>query len=101
MRYTTKTFFMKNKPYYFVFMLCFVLLCLLCVTDAEAQCAMCRSSVESNITNESSRVGLGLNKSILYLLSLPYLLIASLAYLWYRNSSWQKPKKFDFQWKKS
>ncbi len=84
----------------YIFYIIFALLFFFCVTDAEAQCAMCRSSVESNITNQSSKIGLGLNKGILYLLSLPYLLIASLGYLWYRNSSIQKPKKFDFQWKR-
>ena len=84
----------------YIFYIIFTLLFLFCITDVEAQCAMCRSSVESNITNQSSKIGLGLNKGILYLLSLPYLLIASLGYLWYRNSSVQKPKKFDFQWKK-
>ena len=88
---------MKTK---YIFLALFILCFLLISTDVEAQCAMCRSSVESNITNQSSKIGLGLNKGILYLLSLPYLLIASLGYLWYRNSSVQKPKKFDFQWKK-
>jgi hypothetical protein len=93
---------MKTK-FCYLFFIAFLVIFLGCITsiDAEAQCAMCRSSVESNITNANSKVGLGLNKGILYLLSLPYLLIASLAYLWYRNSDWQKPKRFEFQWKKS
>jgi hypothetical protein len=84
----------------YIFYIILALLFFVCIIDVEAQCAMCRSSVESNITNQSSKIGLGLNKGILYLLSLPYLLIASLGYLWYRNSSVQKPKKFDFQWRK-
>ncbi len=88
---------MKTK---YVFFALIILIFFVTITDAEAQCAMCRSSVESNIINSSSKIGLGLNKGILYLLSLPYLMIASVGYLWYRNSSLQKPKRFDFQWKK-
>jgi hypothetical protein len=89
---------MKNKHFLLLGGL-FVLLLFVGITDVEAQCAMCRSSVESNITNESSKIGLGLNRGILYLLSLPYLLIATLAFLWYRNSRLQKPKKFGLQFR--
>ncbi len=90
---------MITKHYYLVCFVFLVTFLVFGINDAEAQCAMCRSSVESNITNANSKVGLGLNSGILYLLSLPYLLIASLAYLWYRNSRLQKPKKFDFQFR--
>jgi hypothetical protein len=89
---------MKTKYLFFTLI---ILLFFVTMSDVDAQCAMCRSSVESNITNQSSSIGLGLNKGILYLLSLPYLMIAGVGYLWYKNSSLQKPKKFDFQWKKS
>jgi hypothetical protein len=88
---------MKRNQLILICSLVLVFFCCFAAFDAEAQCAMCRSSVESNITNANSKIGLGLNKGILYLLSLPYILIASLAYLWYRNSRLQKPKKFIFQ----
>ena len=64
-----------------------VVLCLAGV-DAQAQCAMCRSSVESSHSdhNKLSRFGSGLNKGILYLMAIPYILGGTVGYLWYRNS---------------
>jgi hypothetical protein len=51
-----------------------------------AQCAMCRAGVENNMNNGDASVGAGLNAGILYLLSMPYILIATVAFLWYRHA---------------
>ena len=51
-----------------------------------AQCAMCRGSVESTMGNGRNNVGVGLNTGIFYLFVMPYLIVAVIAYLWYRNS---------------
>lgn len=53
--------------------------------EVLAQCPMCRSAVESAMQNEDNTVGVGLNKGILYLLASPYLLVAFLGGIWYRN----------------
>jgi hypothetical protein len=50
------------------------------------QCAMCRSTLENNISNGDIGIAAGINTGILYLLSLPYLAVMVLGYLWYRNS---------------
>ncbi len=50
----------------------------------EAQCPMCRMSAESNLANGGTE-GRGLNNGILYLLSLPYLLVLCLGFIYYRN----------------
>lgn len=64
--------------------------------DGYAQCAMCRSSVESSIANGSSNVGMGLNTGILMLLVIPYLCFAAIAYSWYRSSrANQRERKLD------
>ncbi|MCS6968706.1 MAG: hypothetical protein RMJ44_08265 [Cytophagales bacterium] len=60
---------------------------------AQGQCAMCRATVENNISNGTSRVGRGLNTGILYLMSIPYLAFAVIAYLWYQQSKAQRAKK--------
>jgi len=68
-------------------LLVFVLISVLMVVlspDLAAQCPMCRMSAESNLENGGTE-GKGLNNGILYMLSLPYLLVASLGYIWYRN----------------
>ncbi|KAB7731662.1 hypothetical protein F5984_05385 [Rudanella paleaurantiibacter] len=62
------------------------LLCLIAVPDVAAQCAMCRSTVESTVSNGRSVVASELNFGIVYLLAAPYLIVAGVAYFWYRNS---------------
>ena len=42
--------------------------------DAAAQCAMCRASLESSI-NDPNSVAKGINKGILYIMVIPYVLI--------------------------
>jgi hypothetical protein len=66
--------------------LLFVVLLLLTRVDAIAQCAMCRTTVESTISNGRSNIATGLNTGILYLLSAPYLIVGAIAFLWFRQS---------------
>lgn len=54
--------------------------------DVLAQCAMCRATVESTVSNGRSVVASDLNFGILYLLAAPYLIVATISYLWYRTS---------------
>jgi len=49
-----------------------------------AQCPMCKMSAESNLENGGDEAA-GLNKGILYLFVMPYLLIGTFAYLWIKN----------------
>ena len=53
-------------------------------SDLDAQCPMCKLSAESNLRDGGS-AGKGLNAGILYMLSLPYLIVTGLGYLWYKN----------------
>ena len=66
----------------------FILVALLLLTqiDAVAQCAMCRTTVESSISNGRSNIATGLNTGILYLLAAPYVIVAAIAFLWFRQS---------------
>jgi hypothetical protein len=66
--------------------LLFVVLLLLTQVDAVAQCAMCRTTVESSISNGRTNIATGLNTGILYLLSAPYLIVGAIAFLWFRQS---------------
>jgi hypothetical protein len=54
--------------------------------DANAQCAMCRATIESTISNGRSNLATGLNTGILYLLSAPYLAVGVVTFLWFRQS---------------
>jgi hypothetical protein len=69
-----------------------VLFSLFVSSSAEAQCAMCRGSLESSVSQGSTNLAAGINKGILYLLSMPYLIMATIAYLWYRSSKANQAK---------
>lgn len=77
------------KKYSKIFVLIWSLVALVAFTDvpAAAQCALCRSSVEANrADNKLSKFGNGLNKGILFLMAVPYVLVGTVGFLWYRNS---------------
>jgi hypothetical protein len=50
-----------------------------------SQCAMCKASVESNIENNEEVVGKGLNDGIIYLMSIPYLVLGGIGFMIYKN----------------
>ncbi|WP_350409991.1 hypothetical protein [Pontibacter populi] len=63
-------------------------------TNSYSQCAMCRATVESNVgtgsTEADSDVGSGLNTGILYLMAIPYILIGTVGFLWYKSNKKNK-----------
>lgn len=59
---------------------------LLMSVNAFAQCAMCRGSVESSVSAGETSMASNLNLGILYLFFAPYLLVAFIAYMWYKTS---------------
>jgi hypothetical protein len=63
-----------------------LLLMLTSASLVNAQCAMCRATLENNISNGNIGIAAGINFGILYLFVAPYLAIATLAYFWYRTS---------------
>lgn len=66
----------------FALVFVFFLACL----SAEAQCAMCRATLENNVSNGNIGIAAGINTGILYLFFAPYLAVAVIAYFWYRTS---------------
>lgn len=53
------------------------------INNTYAQCAMCKSVVESNMEG-GSKIGAGLNDAILFLMAMPYLSLAIIAFVWLR-----------------
>lgn len=51
---------------------------------AAAQCAMCKASSEANLKSGGGDPR-GLNAGIIYMLALPYLLVAGVGYWWWSN----------------
>jgi len=71
---------MKNKILYFIF---YFLLSM----DTKAQCAMCRAVLENQVGHGSAK---GINDGILYLMTIPYVLVFGIGYFVYRK--YFKPK---------
>lgn len=66
---------MKNKVIIFLIS-CFVFL------ESNSQCAMCRAVLESE---EGQTAAEGINNGIMYLMAIPYILVAGIGYLIYRK----------------
>lgn len=75
---------MKTKIFYLVVLL------LLCSIPVEAQCAMCRAVLESE---EGQKTAKGINDGIVYLMIIPYVLIALVGYFVFKG----KKKSADTQ----
>jgi hypothetical protein len=57
--------------------------------DVQAQCPMCKASVESNLAKGGTK-GAGLNKGILFLLVAPYVAASAIAFMYYKNHKMRK-----------
>lgn len=76
---------MKN-PIFKIVQLTILVLVIIAITTlmVDAQCPMCRMSAESNLKNGGTAAA-GLNKGIIYLLIVPYIMMSTVGYLWWRN----------------
>lgn len=54
------------------------------ITPAAAQCAMCTINAEQGVKNGNTQAK-GINSGVLYLMAIPYLMIAGLGFLWYKK----------------
>ena len=52
------------------------------VTDLFSQCAMCRAVLESQ---EDQSISAGLNDGIMYLMAIPYVLVAVMGFILYKK----------------
>ncbi len=82
---------MRNKL--LVFLLITAALVILSDADLMAQCAMCKKNVESDLETGGS-IGKGINKGILYLLTVPYFLLASIGFIFFRKQISEKWTSF-------
>lgn len=71
-----------------------VLMAAVSVLPCAAQCAMCKATLENNISNGDIGIAAGINFGILYLFFSPYVAIAVIAFLWYKTSKRNAQKEF-------
>lgn len=60
-----------------------LLFCWMGWQDAEAQCVMCRAVAEDSA--EDGGIGAGLNRGILYLMAVPYILLSAFFFVIYKK----------------
>ncbi len=65
----------KQKRFYFLLFTCFVLF------EGNAQCAMCRASLQNEANKAAAE---GVNDGIVYLMAIPYILVAAVFYAVWR-----------------
>ncbi|MEQ8908965.1 MAG: hypothetical protein RIC95_07220 [Vicingaceae bacterium] len=68
------------------FLISFVLFGVLLLTqvDVEAQCAMCKAVLESNMQSGEEAVGKGINNGIMYIMFVPYILLGAAGFFMYK-----------------
>jgi len=62
--------------------------------ESLAQCAMCKGAAEANL-RQGGGDPVGLNNGILYMFSLPYLLVGGIGYWWWRNRRQEREQVVD------
>jgi hypothetical protein len=67
---------------------------LLIEVKSNAQCAMCRTTLENNVSNGDIGIAAGINFGILYLFAAPYIIISLIAFFWYRTSKNAKRNQY-------
>jgi hypothetical protein len=60
---------------------------------ALAQCVMCKSQVEAARAEKDDYDVSGLNKGIVYMMTVPYLLMGAVGFFWYRRTHPKSDKK--------
>ena len=68
--------------------LLFILFSFLFIIDTKAQCAMCRAVLETGGGEDMAK---GINDGIVYLMVIPYVLVAGIGFLIYKK--FNNPKK--------
>jgi hypothetical protein len=53
---------------------------------ASAQCVMCKAQVEAARQEQDDYDVAGLNKGIVYMMTVPYILMGAVGYFWYRRT---------------
>ncbi len=63
-----------------------IMLAMFMNTATHAQCAMCRATMENNVSDGGAALAASLNYGVLYLFAAPYLIVGTISGLWYYNA---------------
>jgi len=59
-----------------LYLIVLVIILVFAISPVSAQCAMCKQSAESSLKNDPHSIARGLNSGILYLMAVPYIMLA-------------------------
>jgi len=82
---------MKKPLFTAALLLFFGLMLSLAPLAARAQCVMCKAQVEAAKQERDDYDVSGLNKGIVYMMTIPYLLMGGVGYFWYRRTHPKQP----------
>lgn len=68
-----------------IFRIVLALIAVVISITTEAQCAMCKANAESASENVDKGIGESLNSGIVYLMGIPYFLLATVAIIFFRK----------------
>lgn len=77
---------MKKTLFTTTFALLLGVLLSLAPLAASAQCVMCKSQIEAARQERDDYDVAGLNKGIVYMMMVPYILMGAVGYFWYRRT---------------
>ena len=77
---------MKKTFFAAIFALLVGVLLSLAPLGASAQCVMCKSQIEAARQENDEFDRAGLNKGIVYMMTVPYILMGAVGYFWYRRT---------------
>lgn len=77
---------MKKTFFSAVFALLLGVLLSVAPLAARAQCVMCKAQVEAAKQERDDYDVAGLNKGIVYMMTVPYILMGAVGYFWYRRT---------------
>jgi len=72
---------MQKSSFHKVVLIFGMLLLMILAEDGFSQCAMCKAAAESNLEHDPKSIARGLNKGILFLMAIPYVIVGVI----YRN----------------
>ena len=75
-----------------LFILVFIFISVLTFQNVNAQCSVCRAGAESSV-EQGYKAGKGLNKGILYLMAVPYIMVGAGFYFFYSKIKKKETKE--------
>lgn len=67
-----------------IIVLLLLMVFILASQELQAQCAMC-TAVADEAMKQGSSQGAGINKAVLYMFLMPYLIVATIGFIWWRK----------------